>query len=78
MERYFICEDDKVVKMGEILRVGGVGMNSIQTGDYKYNMVALKTYPDREKANEILKQLTDIIMHPTVIEKGQGEQWIII
>lgn len=67
-----------LVKLGNILTIGGSKKNSLLTGNEIANLVKISEYSSEEETQKILDDIINKITHPTAKELEKGVIYIVL
>lgn len=77
MTVYIRSQDNlKLIKLGELLIIGGAKKESILTGNKADSLVLLGSYKNNEEAKEKFEEIVGRILSPSVIEKSADMMYI--
>lgn len=77
MTVYIRSQDNlKLIKLGELLIIGGAKKESILTGNKADSLVLLGSYKNHEEAKEKFEEIVGRILSPSVIEKSADMMYI--
>ena len=77
MTVYIRSQDNlKLIKLGELLIIGGAKKESILTGNKADSLALLGSYKNHEEAKEKFEEIVGRILSPSVIEKSADMMYI--